>query len=73
MSGIFEIEKLVLDLNKRQIDRFSEYCANASLVVFGSFVLPFMLGNVIDLTLVFGSVIFSLGLLLLSLFILSEH
>lgn len=67
------LEKLMLEkliLNKKQLDRLSEFFNNLSLVYFASIIAPLISGDLLKLYLVFSGVFIAISLLVISLYIL---
>lgn len=56
-----------LNLNKKQLDRLSEFLANLSLIFLASVIAPIFTGNMLKLYITVFGVLIALGFLFLSL------
>lgn len=61
------------ELNKLQIDRFSEFVSNLGLVFFASMVVPIFLGPTVDAFMILTGILLSGFCLFISLLLLKSH
>jgi len=62
----------MVNLNKHQLDRLSEYLANLSLFFLATILSPFLSGNLIKLSVIIAGTTISLGFLVTSLVIIKK-
>jgi len=61
---------MIFDLNKKQLDRLSEFISNVGIVLFATIITPLLTGTVINYLLMFTGLLMSMFSLFISLYLL---